>query len=98
MTQIHQIALAAAFGLAAVGAQAHTIETDYPLVGGPALVAERVIDSRDLQPAEPLLAQSHAEGPKFVGDARSAIVAGEASGSEPTVRFLQAPDVEYPAS
>ncbi|HEY0877204.1 MAG TPA: hypothetical protein VGE10_02020 [Zeimonas sp.] len=98
MKGIHKFGIAAAVALVTVGVQAQTVETDYPFVGGTALAAERTIDSRDLQPAEPLLVQSNAEGPKFVVSERAQTSSSDAVRSRATVRFLQAPDVEYPAS
>ena len=98
MKGIHKFGIAAAVALVTVGAQAQTVETDYPIVGGTALAAERVIDSRDLQPTEPLLVQSNAEGPTLVTGEGVQTRSGDAVRSKATVRFLQAPDVEYPAS
>lgn len=98
MKAIHKFGIAAAVALGAAGAEAQTVETVYPFVGGAALAAERVIDSRDLQPTEPLLVQSNAEGPKFVVSERAQTLSSDAVRSKATVRFLRAPDVDYPAS
>ncbi|HLT27784.1 MAG TPA: hypothetical protein VK047_13965 [Zeimonas sp.] len=94
MNRIHPLGIAAALALAAIGSQAQTIETDYPLVGGTAIAAERVIDSRDLQPVEPALVQSNAEGPKVIAGQRDAQVSNEPVRTEAQVRFLRAPDVD----
>lgn len=94
MTRIRKFGLAAAAALAAVGSQAQTIETDYPFVGGTALAAEQVIDSRDLRQLEPLLVQSNAEGPKLAAIQRDSTLTSESLRSDARVRFLLAPDVD----
>lgn len=94
MSQIHKFGIAAAITFAAVGSQAQTIETDYPLVGGTALAAEQSIDSREPRQVEPVLAQSNAEGPKLAASPSDADAADEPLRSEARVRFLLAPDVD----
>lgn len=94
MTKIRKFGLAAAVALAAVGSQAQTIETDYPFVGGTALAAEQVIDSRELRQVEPLLVQSNAEGPKLAASQRDSNMTSESPRSEARVRILLAPDVD----
>lgn len=94
MNPIHKLGIAAAVALVAVGSHAQTIETDYPFVGGSALAAERVIDSRDQQPVEPVLVQSNAEGPKVTANQRDAGGSNEQVRAKAQVRFLLAPDVD----
>lgn len=93
MNLIHKLGIASALTLAAIGSQAQTVETDYPFVGGTALAAERVIDSRHLTQVEPLLVQSNAEGPTVVTE-RASSVSSEQVRSQARVRLLLAPDVD----
>ncbi len=93
MIQIHELGIAvAALAFTALGAQAQTLETNYPVVGGTTLAA--AVDSRELQPAEPLLVQSNAEGPKTTASAGDTKVSSEQVRSQARVRFLLAPDVD----
>ena len=94
MNRLHKLSIAAAVAFVAVGSQAQTIETDYPFVGGTALAAERVIDSRDLQPVEPVLVQSNAEGPKAIASQHDSNASSEQVRAQAQVRFLLAPDVD----
>ncbi len=94
MTHIHKLGIAAALAFAALGTQAATIETDYPYVGGTALAAEQLIDSRELRQVEPLLVQSNAEGPQIATGPRDSSMNSEPLRSDVRVRFLLAPDVD----
>lgn len=94
MNLTRKLGIASALTFIAIGSQAQTIETDYPFVGGTALAAERVIDTRDLPEVEPLLAQSNAEGPRVIANPQRTAVANEPARARAQVRFLQAPDVD----
>ncbi|MDT3678159.1 MAG: hypothetical protein ROZ64_04900 [Burkholderiaceae bacterium] len=53
-----------------------------------------MVDARDPQPAEPLLVQSNAQGPKAAASAGDANVSSEQVRSQARVRILLAPDVD----
>ena len=71
MKKIVRIALPAAFALSAFAAQAYTLETDYPVVGGTMALTTSAPSELLAAPstkAAPFLVQSNFEGPKVDPD------------------------------